>query len=190
MSVQPIRPVPVLFILLLASPLTAASGQKQSADRAVSEATIEVARAAVDWVRDEHFVQPPATPRLDTFRVDRDAIGIAEPADDHGYPGSWHSAHNHAKAVAQAMGVPFDHYEAFLDCTTPVPPALRTCSFRRGIESVFRFRDLRVESDEAQIVVTWSFIVNRDPATHRYTLRVERTNGSWAVQEVLRRELY
>ena len=190
MSVRPIRPVPVLFLLLLAFPPTEAAAQKQPAAQAVPDATIEIARAAVDWVRDEHFVQPPATPRLDTFRVERDAIAIVEPADDHGYLGSWHAASRHARAVARAMGVPFDQHEAFLDCARPAPSALRTCSFRRGIESFFRFEDLRLEGDEAQIVVAWSFIVDQELTTHRYTLRVERTSRCWTVQAVLLRELY
>lgn len=87
------------------------------------------------------------------------------------------------------MDVPFDNYETFLNCTDPAPRKLRKCSFRKGIESIFSFEDLKMDDDEAQIEVVWRFIINRDLTQHRYTLQIERSGGTWAVQEVLRREL-
>lgn len=184
----------LMFLLLFSGPFNdafVATAQDTSAVDAVPHEKIEIARAAIDWVRDNHFVQPPPpqAPEVDTFRIDRNAIAIVEPGDEPGYRGGPKKARAHAKAVARAMGVPFDNYETFLNCTDPGPRKLRKCSFRKGIESYFSFEDLKMDGDEAQIEVVWSFIINREKATHRYTLRIERTGGTWAVQEVLRRVL-
>lgn len=158
-------------------------------DRSGPDEKIEVARTAIDWVREEHFVQEPPAPKVDTFRVDRNAIAIVDPGGNAGDPGAPRDARAHAKATALSMGIPFDTHKAFLNCTDPEPGTLRKCSFRKGVESLFRVEDLMVGSDEAQIQIAWSFIMDQDLTTHRYTLRLEKANGGWAVKEVLRREL-
>jgi len=178
-----------LAVFLVACPPLNKSHPATAQDRSGPDERIKVARAAIDWIRKEHFVQSPPTPELDTFRIDRDAIAIVEPDDDAGYPGGRQDARAHAKATALAMGVPFDTHEAFLNCTDPEPRTLRKCSFRKGVESFFRFEDLTVEDNEAQIQIAWSFIMDQDLTTHRYTLRMKQASSGWAVQEVLRREL-
>jgi len=178
-----------LAVFLVACPPLNKSHPATAQDRSGPDERIKVARVAIDWVREEHFVQPPPTPELDTFRIDRNAVAIVEPGGDAGYAGGRPDARTHAKATARAMGVPFDTREAFLNCTDPEPRTLRKCSFRRGVESLFRFEDLTVEGDDAQIQVAWSFIMDQDLTTHRYTLRLKRASDGWTVQEVLRREL-
>jgi len=156
---------------------------------AVSSETITVARVAIDWVRNNHFVQASRAPDRDTFRIDREAVAIAEPADNPEFSGGPSAARAHARILANAMGVPQNNAESFLDCTTPEPGQVRKCSFRRGIESYFRFDELRLRNAEARIRIVWMFIHERDLTYRSFTLRLVKTNDTWSVQDVLRREI-
>ena len=190
---MPLRPDYILlsFALALITGLISprAAAQDSSAVETVPEEQVEVARAAIDWVRDNYFARASRAPDRHTFRIDREAVAIVEPADNPEFSGGRSAARAHARAVADAMGVPYDRSEAFLDCTDPEPGQLRKCSFRRGIESYFRFDKLRLRNAEAHVRVVWMFIYERDLTYRSFTLRLVRANDTWSVREVLRREI-
>lgn len=164
------------------------STQAQDSERRPSmKESVQVARAAVDWVRDNHFVME--SPQ-GTRRIDRQAFAVIEPDENPQYAETAPDAMMHHRSTAEGLDKPFGHWEDFLNCTSESPDSpIRKCSFEKGVESLFRFENLSVNDDSATIDVVWSFIVNEELANHRYRLAVERTGRTWEVTKVLRREL-
>lgn len=176
---------PLVMSVILSVLLVPQDGRAQTSS--AHQADIHIARAAVDWVRDNHFVQE--SPR-GTYRINRDAIAIIESTNP-GYAEGPEGARVHARATAQALNVPFSNSaDPYLNCTRQKGnPPRQTCAFEKKVESLFRFDDLTVEGDSARIDIIWLFIVDEELVYHRYTLAVERRADIWEVTAVLRREL-